>query len=89
MRAGLERLGPRGKRAAPALVVPSSSSSLPPPPSPLPRPASAADDEYWSEDEAEEVQSPIDAVDPFVAFAGAGGARACLGRREGALALPV
>lgn len=29
-----------------------------------------ADDEYWSEDEEEEVQSPIDAVDPFIFFAG-------------------
>lgn len=40
---------------------------LPPPCSP-PAPA---DDEYWSEDEDEEVQSPIDAVDPFIFFAGA------------------
>ena len=30
----------------------------------------SADDEYWSEDEDEEVQSPIDAVDPFIFFAG-------------------
>ncbi len=30
----------------------------------------ASDDEYWSEDDEDEVSSPIDAVDPFIYFAG-------------------
>ena len=50
--------------------------------------ACCAVDEYYSEDEAEEVSSPIDAVDPFIYFAGrppplplpAAAAAACLPR---------
>ena len=64
-------------RALPPPCPPSASITVPcplsgpPPPhthTTPPAPFGAVDD-YWSEDEEEEVESPIDAVDPFVFFA--------------------
>ena len=77
---GTDRLPFVGGRHAP----PSPHPHLP---LPSTHPLWPADDEYWSEDEAEEVSSPIDAVDPFVFFAGAeqqlGGGFRCAGHRAG------